>query len=183
MSETVAVWPKQNETEYRGFSFSITLYSGTLDEALAKADEFIAAHEAGVINLHRFRVSDPADQRPSNDKRNASPAPPRTAAPNGKPIITFDVVKVELERDAINKKTYIGIFKVGDKFPTVRINQDSVMWEQCCTNLSDSTGIDWFSGQIGLIYTTPGLLCGYTESDNVNDRGKPYKDFVGIRRK
>lgn len=194
-----------DEAFVRGY-FSFTLrtvlgsdgkvYSGTMDQAIAMAQDMLRSHLIGEIVISNECLwKDPADQRPADEQHRSAPPPqqgksvgderalPPTTTPDGKPIKTFTSAKVEKERDPKSKKTYIGFYMANHQFPDTKVNSDATdMWARVCEQLKKLTGVDWLAADLGTVVTRE-MIVGYTDAKNNDKNGNPYKDFYGVKAK
>lgn len=188
---------------YRGVYFSVTLRCllssdgqhvevGTMANAIVMMNNIVDAHEAGLIAIAPACLyRDPADQRPAEERSNRNryesgnpPADGAKLAPNGKVIKSFECVKIEKERDPKSKKTYIGLYEAGHKWPDVRVREDDKLWSDLCEALHNLTGMDWGGASaLGSVWTRESYIVGYTDSDRTTVNGNPYRDYFGIRAK
>lgn len=177
MSELVTVYPLRGAIPYKGFTFSVTLRQstsadpqdapiGSMAVAILLMDDFVEAHEAGIIDLSLFRVYDQADQRPPQEQRasvSQSARPPQEQRPQAsadhpRPVNEGDIgieriVEVKKMSHPDTGEPFLGLFtmygpNVG-KFPEYKIGFTKDTDKDFLSDISVNTGVDWTTQPIG----------------------------------
>lgn len=175
MSELVTCFPMRGAITYRGFSFSITLRQsaaggeggalvGDLGMAMVLMDQFIEAHEGGMIDLSQFAVADPADQRPRDEiAQSRAPQQGQAPRPSGnadmpRPVNEGDlgierVVEVKKMAHPDTGEPYIGLFtmygqNVG-KFPEYKLFFSKESDVPHIADVDTNTGVKWQTQPVG----------------------------------